>query len=235
MSTSEGKVRTLVVLSGGLDSAVALYASELAPGSLALAVNYGQNNGCELQCAAALAKRKNIPLKVVTMSGFGHILAETHYAGMTAPGVQVTSDPRGSMPPSAYVPARNLIFLSIAASIAEATGCQKIVVGFIHGQWTGDAQQSFVNAMNETIRQATECEQPIWIHAPLIHLSKQTVVRLGMALEVPFAETWSCQNNNKRPACGICGACIQRWNAFRMCGSEDPIGAYEYTPKVILP
>lgn len=230
-------MKTLVVLSGGLDSAVALYASELSPGSTALAFDYGQNNDRELHCARVLAIKTGIPLHEVSIASYGRILAEHLVSGMTKPGSVVTSQPQGNKPPSAYTPARNLIFLSFAASLAEAMGIQHIVVGFIHGQWTGDAQQDFINSFVDTANLATECGRAgtkIAVHAPLLHLSKKSVVGLGMRLGVPFKKTWSCQNRSDLP-CGMCGACIQRWHAFKELGYEDPVGPYLHEPKIVLP
>lgn len=230
-------MKTLVVLSGGLDSAVALYASELGLGSVALAFDYGQNNVRELNCAKILAKKVGIPLDVVSLRSFGHILAAHMDEGMTKPGSVVTSQPQGSKPPSAYTPARNLVFLSLAVSLAEAMSIQHIVVGFIRGQWTGDAQQDFVNSFTDTANLATECGRAgkkIAVHAPLLHLSKSAVVRMGARLGVPFDHTWSCQNRNDNP-CGLCGACIQRWHAFREHGESDPVGPYCHEPKIIHP
>ena len=121
--------------------------------------------------------------------------------------------------PITYVPARNMVFLSVAASYAEAIGAQDIFIGVSQVDYSGyvDCRQEFIDSMEKTINLGTvmgaEKNQPIKIHAPFINMTKAEEINLGVELGVDFGLTWSCYNGGEKP-CGTCDSCLLRAKAF---------------------
>ena len=148
----------------------------------------------------------------------------------------------GNKPVSTYVPFRNGLFLSSAASIALSKGCGVIYYGAHADDAAGcaypDCSPVFNNAMNEAIWEGSgrqlRIEAPfvneaIWegsgrqlrIEAPFVNMNKADIVRIGLDLGVPYELTWSCYEGGEKP-CGKCGTCIDRAAAFAANGVEDP-------------
>ena len=130
--------------------------------------------------------------------------------------------------PNSYVPARNMVFLSIAASVAESIGAQYIYIGVSETDYSGyvDCRESFVKAMQTAINQGTERKLtnglPIEICAPFLHKKKAEEIQLGLQLGVDFSHTWSCYNGGEHP-CGRCDSCLLRARAFAEVGIADPL------------
>ncbi len=137
-----------------------------------------------------------------------------------------TGNPSLREAPLTYVPARNLIFYSIAAHHAEVTGARWIVGGHngADSLTFPDANPEFFGALNRLLHNSllTSEEVPVEVVNPLQGLSKAEVVRLGMELEVPLGETWSCSLDQEAP-CGECHSCMERAKAFDQTGLEDPL------------
>jgi 7-cyano-7-deazaguanine synthase len=129
----------------------------------------------------------------------------------------------GSIPTS-YVPFRNAHLLSAAASWAEVIGAGSIHVGAVWEDSSGypDCRPEFYRAFEEAIRLGTRPETSIRIVTPVITLSKAEIVRRGVALDVPFALTWSCYVSEDL-ACGACESCVLRRRGFEEAGVVDPI------------
>src|SRR5699024_6162571 len=129
--------------------------------------------------------------------------------------------------PSTYVPARNLIFLSLATAYAEVVGAEKIYIGISSVDYSGypDCRPEFIDAMTQTLNLATKVgaeENELKIEAPLSHLSKADTIRLGTKLSVPYHLTTSCYRGGDQ-ACGTCDSCELRLKGFREADLEDPI------------
>jgi 7-cyano-7-deazaguanine synthase len=129
--------------------------------------------------------------------------------------------------PSTYVPARNIIFLSFAASFAEATGASTIFIGANAVDFSGypDCRPEFYNAFRKVLRWGTKAGSEgrmIEILTPLIKKGKGQIVKLGAKLGVPFELTWSCYRGYRRP-CGRCDSCLFRKKGFKEAGIEDPL------------
>jgi 7-cyano-7-deazaguanine synthase len=137
--------------------------------------------------------------------------------------------------PVTYVPARNSIFLSLAASLAEAQGADSIYFGANALDYSGypDCRPEFIEAFQEMINRGTkvgaaasplqaESKHPIQIVVPLLRMSKKEIVQLAADLKVPFEWTWSCYDGKETP-CGECDSCILRAKGFREAGIPDPI------------
>ncbi len=133
-------------------------------------------------------------------------------------------DKAGKGIPSTYVPFRNGVFLSIAASWAEVIGATKIFTGVTQVDFSGypDCRGAFVQSLNESINLGTKPETTIEIVTPVLNLSKKEIVEMGTSLGVPFQYTWSCYRETEK-ACGRCESCLLRLQAFKEAGIIDPI------------
>ncbi len=216
--------RAVVLLSGGLDSTVALFLAKSQGYELfALSFDYGQKHRRELDCARESANRAGVKahhvveLKLNLWGG----------SSLTDPGLEVNDgNLQAKEIPPTYVPARNMVFLSVAASLAEAVGAFDIFIGVSQVDYSGyvDCREPFIKAMEEAINQGTvtgaELGKPIRLHAPFINRSKSEEIALGIRLGVDFSLTWSCYRGGEKP-CGTCDSCLLRAKAFALAGVRD--------------
>jgi 7-cyano-7-deazaguanine synthase len=126
--------------------------------------------------------------------------------------------------PNTYVPFRNGNLLAIATSYAEARGADAIFIGVQAQDYSGypDCRPQFIEAFQHVVDTGTREETHIRIMAPFISLTKGEILSIGFRLGVPYEHTWSCYQNEER-ACGVCGACHFRREAFASLGRQDPI------------
>ncbi len=218
--------KAVVLLSGGLDSTTALYLAKKEGFEVyAISFDYGQKHDKELECAKIIAEEAGVADYIVVktnMNTWGG-------SALTDSSIEV---PEGNIDskeiPVTYVPARNMIFLSFAASYAEVVGAQDIFIGVSEVDYSGyvDCRQEFLDSMEKTINLGTVCgaEQgkKIKIRAPFINMTKAEEVKLGMELGVDYGKTWSCYNGGEE-ACGTCDSCKLRLAAFENAGHKDPI------------
>jgi len=220
----------LVILSGGLDSTVCMgVAARDAPRPpLALSFDYGQRHRTELERAAAVAGHFGSEHLVV-------VLDASRWGGsaLTDPTVAVPdaspTPPPGADPPPVpvtYVPARNLIFLSVALGVAEARDLDAVYLGVNALDYSGypDCRPEFVEAFRgvASVGQKRGVEgRPVEIRTPLIELTKAGIVRLGTDLGAPLGLTWSCYRAGPAP-CRRCDACVLRAKGFSEAGLDDP-------------
>ena len=216
--------KAVVLLSGGLDSAVALYLAKSQNFELhALSFDYGQRHNCELTAAKAIAKKADVKEhQVVSLK-----LDKWGGSSLTDAKLQVEDgDVNREDIPITYVPARNMVFLSVAASLAEAIGAQDIFIGVSEVDYSGyvDCRQEFIDNMEKAINMGTvmgaEKNQPIKIHAPFVNKTKAEEIQLGVQLGVDFGLTWSCYRGGDKP-CGTCDSCLLRAKAFDEAGVID--------------
>ncbi len=215
--------RAVVLVSGGMDSAVTLaLARERGLVCHALGVDYGQRHGSELaaarRVAAALGAVEHKLVRVDLRSIGGSALT----ADIAVP------EPGGAGIPVTYVPARNTIMLSIALGWAEVLGAREIHCGVNAVDYSGypDCRPAFIAAFEALATVATKAGvegAPMAIHAPLMRLGKADIVREGLRLGVDFALTVSCYRaDDDGRACGHCDACELRADGFRTAGVADP-------------
>jgi len=219
--------RALVLLSGGLDSATALYwALKIKRWRCrALLFDYGQRHRRELSAARAVARRAGCPIKTVVfrLPWGGSALLNPQ---SPLPRHRLSAIGRGPVP-STYVPARNTLFIAFALSYADAAGIENIVIGANALDYSGypDCRPRYLRAMERAgrlgTRLGTEKKRPLKICAPLIHLSKAQIIRRGLTLGVPYALTWSCYRGAHRP-CGRCDSCLLRAEGFHRANATDP-------------
>jgi len=217
----------VLLLSGGLDSTTLLAAAAAAGWRVsALTFSYGQTHGDELRAARLAARAHGAARHVVLRFPLGRVAD----SALTTRGVTV---PKGSTArrrgvPATYVPARNLVFLSVAASWAESIGARHVFIGVNRVDYSGypDCRDEFIRAFERAAAKGTRAGtegRPIRVHAPFIALSKARIVRLGTRLGVDYARTRTCYA--PRPdgaACGACDACLLRLRGFRRAGLGDP-------------
>ena len=218
----------VVLLSGGVDSTVLVHHVgrnlEYAPVH-ALSFNYGQRHSKELDCAQVQAVSAGAAVhRVIDVSFLGELLKEGSTllaGGADVPDLADLDDAALRQPPT-YVPNRNMMLLSMAAAYAEANGIHGLFYGAQaqdeYGYW--DCTRGFVDRLNAVLE--LNRDEGVTIHAPFVNKSKAWTVRLGLELGVDFAHTWSCYRGGAL-ACGACPTCVERRNAFRNCGAEDPL------------
>ena len=219
--------KAIVLLSGGLDSTTALYLakSEGFGEIYALTFEYGQKHDRELRAAREVARAAGVKEhKFVKL-----LLNQWDGCSLTDPKMEVPDgDLRRDTVPDTYVPARNMVFLSVAASYADALGVEDIYIGVIEVDYSGyvDCREEFIRSMERTINLGTvlgaERGRHITIHAPFMHMAKADEIRLGARLGVDYGLTWTCYRGGDRP-CGTCDSCLLRAKAFAEAGMEDPL------------
>lgn len=223
--------RAVVLLSGGMDSAVVL-AMARAQGLQchALSVLYGQRHAIELAAARRLAsafevaehKILQLDLRAIGGSALTDDIAVPEVAGS---GIPVT-----------YVPARNTVFLALALGYAEVVGADALHLGVNAVDYSGypDCRPAFIEAFEALANVATKAGvegRHLQVCAPLLHMSKAEIVRAGIAHGVDFAQTVSCyQADDDGRACGRCDACRLRAQGFAEAGVADPT-RYVETPR----
>jgi 7-cyano-7-deazaguanine synthase len=216
--------RSVVLLSGGLDSATAL-AMTRARGDEChtLALDYGQRHRAELAAARRVSQqlgaREHRELRVA--------IGELGGSALTDPAVDVPEH-GGAGIPITYVPARNTVFLSLALAWAEVLGASRIVIGVNAIDFSGypDCRPEFIAAFEKLARLATKAGVEggaLAIDAPLIAMTKAQIIRRGLELGVDYALTVSCYRADEDGrACGRCDSCRLRAEGFVKAGAADP-------------
>ena len=217
--------KAVVLLSGGLDSTVTL-AIALNEGMdvTALSFRYGQRHTKELDSAKAVCRHYGIDCSIIDMD------LSSFRSALTDPSLEVPSDRKGKLEeniPITYVPARNIIFLSIAAGLCESVGAEAIYIGANAVDYSGypDCRPEFFRTFEETLAAGTKVGAEggaIRIRTPIIDFTKADIVRKGKELKAPLDLTWSCYKGGSK-ACGHCDSCILRLKGFREAGFKDEI------------
>ena len=220
--------KALVLLSGGLDSAVTLalavsrFGKEHVQG---LSIYYGQRHNKELECAKKLAAHYDVQTKELDLSSLFYdrscsLLKQSQEDIPSGSYAALQQD----KPISTYVPFRNGLFLSVAASLALQEGCNVIYYGIHADEGAGNAYPdtsiAFHQAMQASIDEGSGHQ--LRLEAPFVNDSKSAIVKKGIELGVPFKLTWSCYNDQDHP-CLHCPTCIDRLKAFEANGVKDPL------------
>lgn len=226
--------KSIVLLSGGLDSAVSLYLAKKQGFSChCIIFDYGQRHKREIESAKRIAKKAYCPYQVlrIKLPWKGSSLIDRKIAiprGIDNQICRRLSHRRRKVGiPSTYVPGRNIIFLSFALSFAETVGAQTIFIGTHSLDYSGypDCRAEFYRSFSKVISTGTRAgkdKRKIVIKTPLIHKNKAQIIKLGIKLGVPFKLTWSCYQGGRQP-CGKCDSCYFRAKGFTQAGILDPL------------
>ena len=222
--------KALVLFSGGVDSTTCLglaidrYGKENV---IALSVSYGQKHEKEIEASRKIAEYYGVEHLYLDL---GEIFQYSNCSLLSHSTDEIPEEAYAEQlsktdgkPVSTYVPFRNGLFLSSAASIALSKDCEVIYYGAHADDSAGfaypDCSPVFNQAMNEAIWEGSGHQ--LKIEAPFVNVSKAEVVRIGLELGVPYELTWSCYEGGEKP-CGKCGTCIDRAAAFQANHMEDP-------------
>ena len=217
-------MRSIVLLSGGMDSSLTAAIARRESGEVAaLHLNYRHRTEArELRAFHDVADALEIRERLVVDIEF---LRRIGGSSLTDQRMEVTkADLTAETVPTSYVPFRNGNFLAIAASWAEVIGAERIYIGAVEEDSSGypDCRRVFFDAFERTIDLGTRPETRMSIHTPVIHLRKSEIVREALRLEVPLVKTWSCYQAEEA-ACGVCDSCALRLRGFAEAGAEDPL------------
>lgn len=214
-------MKSVVLISGGIDSFVAAACEKKAGKEIyGLSVYYGQIHKREIDSA------KNVG-RFLGVKEHRFIDIDLSWLPSTLTNTAITrKDIHSNIPPS-YVPARNIIFLSLALAYAESIDAEAIVIGVHCIDYSGypDCRPEFIKAFQKVIdtgiKKSVEGGK-ILIKAPLLRMKKSEIVKLGYSLGLDFSITWSCYKGGTKP-CGVCDSCKIRLKAFSEAGYIDPL------------
>jgi len=221
--------KAVVLLSGGLDSTTNMaIAKSMEFDIYALSFRYGQRNSPELEMAINTAKEfesKDHKIIDINLAAFGGSALTDDIDVPKNDGDEISSNDI----PVTYVPARNLVFLSLSTAYAETLGAWDIFIGVNALDFSGypDCRPVFIEAFQKTANLATKAglseENQIKIHTPLIHLKKSEIIQKGASLGVDYSKTLTCYDpTSDGLACGKCDSCVLRRNGFKEAGISDP-------------
>ncbi|MGD1005485.1 MAG: 7-cyano-7-deazaguanine synthase QueC [Methanoregulaceae archaeon] len=214
----------ICLLSGGMDSSTLAYlAKSEGYGIVALHLNYGQRTerkerDCAKKIAQLLDAQDFVEVDVSYFTKFGA-------SSLTDRTIDVEDyDSARAHMPNTYVPFRNSNLLSIATSFAEAKQADAIYMGVQSLDYSGypDCRPQFMKAFQKVIDLGTKDTTHISLKTPFIKMTKTDILKVGVKLGVPYEHTWSCYRNETK-ACGTCGSCHYRREAFAAIGVIDPI------------
>jgi len=198
---------TIVLVSGGIDSAVTLALAKQNSGLVStMFFNYGQPHIKEMESSRKLCTHYKV------LTHIRHVEVEQNIE---------TNTRHELLLPNTWVPGRNLLFLVHAAMVANAVNSHIIAIGAHQEDYPGYPDCSFAALQGAEQALQESFARPISIWAPLLNMNKAQIVKLGFELNVPFEMTWSCYKGGDEP-CHKCDACIRRERAFVDNASEDP-------------
>ncbi len=223
-------MKALILFSGGLDSTTLLavviekYGKENV---VALSISYGQKHTKEVEAAKAVADYYGVELQSIDLAEIFRN-SDSALLSHSEKEIPTGSYDRQKMQEdkliSTYVPFRNGLFLSVAASVGLSNDCTHVYYGAHHDDWAGsaypDCSPEFVEAMKASIAQGTG--GALQLEAPFVHWNKADIVKTGLELAAPYELTWSCYEGGDEP-CHLCATCVDRERGFRENGVVDPL------------
>lgn len=214
----------MVIYSGGMDSYTVLHkAIEEGLTPFALTFDYGQRHVKEIQVASDVCKELGINHKVIDITAINQLIGGS---SLTDSSIEVAlGDYENSNMVNTVVPNRNMILLSLAIGYAVSIGAEKVYYGAHSGDHDiyPDCRPIFVEKMNEVAAVANY--EPTEIYSPYLKSDKIGILKDGIRMGLDYSKTWTCYNGREK-ACGQCGSCVERLEAFEKNGLTDPI-AYE--------
>lgn len=219
-------MKALILLSGGIDSAVCAYIAKRKKREVyGLTFLYNQKHKIEIQRAKKLGKVLGLK-----KHWFLKLPEEIFYSSsLVNKKISVLKKREKGRIPSTYVPSRNMIFLSIASALAESEGFDEIYIGANSIDFSGypDCTPEFIRAFQKTLKKGTKRGvegRAIKIMAPLLKMSKAEIIKLGEKLGLDFSLTWSCYSPLKgKYPCGRCSSCKIREKGFKKANIKDAL------------
>jgi 7-cyano-7-deazaguanine synthase len=214
------KPKAVVIYSGGMDS-FTLLNRVIKDGYdvYALTFNYGQKHVKEVEVASTVCKQLNVPHKILDISPINQLMQSSSLVGsLEVPEGHYEADNMKST----MVPNRNMILLSLAIGYAVDIEASKVYYGAHAGDHAiyPDCRPEFVHAMNDVAQIANY--EPISIETPYLNSSKGEILKDGLSMNLTYENTWTCYNGREK-ACGKCGACVERLEAFADNNATDPV------------
>jgi len=217
-------VDSVAIISGGMDSVTMLHRmvkiEKIYPAIVTFV--YGQKHHKEIEFAKIQAQHLGcVKHLILDLSVLQPLLASSALVSdnLDIPDMDAV---KGDPQPPTYVPNRNMIFLALAVAYAETNNVSDIYYGAqshdMYGYW--DTTPEFLERLNYVF--SLNRKTPIQIKAPFVNYSKTDILRLGVELEVDYAQTWSCYKGQEI-ACGRCPTCAERLSAFKTVGIPDPL------------
>tara|TARA_B100001564_G_C20658821_1_gene680559 strand:+ start:1077 stop:1751 length:675 start_codon:yes stop_codon:yes gene_type:complete len=215
--------KALVLFSGGLDSTTVLHHA-ISKGYIctALTIDYNQRHSYEIESSKKYLKKLNLKGNIFKID-----LTQIGGSALTDTKIKVPSEMISGIPVT-YVPARNTIFLSIAAAFAEKMYINEIFIGVNQIDYSGypDCRPDYIDSFKRTINLGTKTGvdgKKLEINTPLINMSKKEIIKYGHNMGIDYSQTVSCyQLDSNGNACGHCDACKLRKEGFLLAGLEDP-------------
>ncbi len=218
---------SIVIFSGGIDSTTALYWALTQYEKVhAITFDYGQRHRIEVIMAEHIAKKLNVPQKILRVDlkqiG-GSALTDAH---LPLPQYESVDKIEEGFPLT-YVPFRNGIFLALAAAWADVEGIKEIVCGFhvMDSPNYPDTREQFVKAMEEAINQGTRFtpdQDRLQIVAPFVNRKKSDIIKQGLSIGADYSYSVSCYAGAETP-CQKCSSCVLRQKAWEEVGKKDPL------------
>lgn len=218
--------KAVCIISGGMDSTVLLHhLRHKYKNVFAISINYGQRHAKELECAAWQCNELGVEHHIVDLAEALNPLLQG--SSLTSKDIDV---PEGHYAAenmkSTVVPNRNMIMLAIAAGYGLSRIKENDGIYLAYGAHAGDhdiypdCRQSFTAALGQAL---ALCDwKQVVLYTPFVPKTKADLVKLGHEMGVDFAHTWTCYKGGDQ-ACGKCGTCVERLEAFAKAGIEDPI------------
>jgi 7-cyano-7-deazaguanine synthase len=194
---------------------------------VAVTFDYGQKHRRELQSAKKIAEAAGVKEHIVIPLDLGKYLRSSlTQKGMEIPKHRKVKDISSDIPDT-YVPSRNIVFLSIASSIAESRGSEAIFIAANAVDFSGypDCTPEFLRSFQKVLEVGTKAGREgraVKVEAPLLKMTKGEIVKEALRLKVPLKYTWSCYEGGEK-ACGLCDSCQLRRRGFSQAGAKDPI------------
>jgi 7-cyano-7-deazaguanine synthase len=215
--------KAVVVYSSGMDSTVLLYhAFKQHDEVCVLTFDYGQRHKKEVEIAMSICHPKIKDHKLIDLKFFRDLVPSSALTSDTI-DVPKMKDIIGEAQPSTYVPNRNMMFLSIACSYAEAHNATDVYYGAV----AVDNLSGYFDCTPEFLEHINSClglnrMNRIQIQAPLLYKTKKEIIEMGIELGVQFENTWTCYEG-KKESCGTCPSCAARIAGFKKAGYKDPL------------
>ncbi len=214
--------KRVIILSGGMDSVTLLYKLVKDVGKenvSALTLNYGQRHAKEIECAKWNCEHLGVNHLVVDITSIIPLMKGSALTDNIAVPDGNYADENMKV---TVVPNRNMVFLSLAIAYAVSIGAGEVYYGAHTGDHAiyPDCRPVFIEKMNAAAAVANY--EPVKIVTPFSTMDKGDIVKIGMKLGVPYEHTWTCYKGLEK-ACGTCGSCTERLEAFNKARRKDPL------------